>query len=54
MVTANSIFFAVKMAVASARSDAGARDYFSLPAPATVEQRQLACLVQPSRFVLPF
>lgn len=53
-VTANSIYFAVKMALASARADAGDRSYFALQVPAIVEARQQAALVTPSRFLMPF
>ena len=54
MVTANSIYFAVKMAIASARTDAGSTAYFPLAVPAVVSNRQQASLVDPSRFVMPF
>jgi xanthine dehydrogenase/oxidase len=54
-VASNSVYFALKMAIASARVDAGAgAGYFDLEVPATVELRQQACLVSPSRFVMPY
>ncbi len=66
-VLANSIFFAVKMAIESARrniyptSTASTRQtpaYLNLPAPLTVSTRQQACFAEPgnpmlSRYVLP-
>lgn len=52
-IVINSAFFALKMAVASARLDAGVGGYFDLPVPATIDVRYTACLVNPSRFVLP-
>jgi xanthine dehydrogenase/oxidase len=54
MVISNSIYFAVKMAIASARVDAGDASYFNLNVPSVVDVRQQACLVSPSRFVLPY
>lgn len=54
LMASNSAFFAMKMAVESARRDAGQTSYFSMAAPATVDDRQAACLVQPQRYVLPF
>jgi xanthine dehydrogenase/oxidase len=53
MVTANSIYFALRQAIAAARLDAGNVDYFDLPVPATVAERQRACLVSPARFAMP-
>lgn len=52
-IISSSVYFALKMAIYSARADAGEDGYFSLDVPATVDQRQLACLVNPTRFVLP-
>jgi xanthine dehydrogenase/oxidase len=52
-IIANSIFFATKMAVASARADAGETGYFNMEVPMTIDVRQQASLVKPSRFVLP-
>jgi xanthine dehydrogenase/oxidase len=43
LVLANTVFFAIKHAVHAAREDAGIEGWFELPAPATVEQIQLAC-----------
>ena len=54
-VVANSVYFALKMAIASARLDAGAGSgHFDMEVPATVEVRQQACLVTPSRFIMPY
>eukprot|EP01038_Epipyxis_sp_PR26KG_P004721 gene4721-6626_t len=52
-VIANSIYFAMKMAIQSARYDAGIFDYFEMDVPATVDLRQQACLVNSGRFVMP-
>ena len=53
-VIANSVYFATKMAVASARADAGhGGSFFEMQVPATVDVRQLSSLVQPSRFIMP-
>jgi hypothetical protein len=49
------VYFALKMAVASARQDAGVgRSEFQMEVPATVDVRQQACLVNPGRFVMPY
>jgi xanthine dehydrogenase/oxidase len=54
-VVANSVYFALKMAVASARQDAGVgATSFAMEVPATVDVRQQACLVHPGRFVMPY
>lgn len=53
-VIANSVYFALKMAVTSARKDAGVTGFFDLDVPATVDQRQLASLVDSSRFIMPY
>jgi xanthine dehydrogenase/oxidase len=54
-VIANSVYFALKMAVTSARVDAGAgAGFFDMEVPATVDVRQQACLVTPARFVMPY
>lgn len=53
IVLANSIFFAVKAAIASARRDAGVHSYCSLDAPMTIDVRQEASMVSPSRFQMP-
>lgn len=52
-VVSNSAYFALKQAIASARSDAGVSGYYDLPVPATVDIRQSASLVSPGRFVMP-
>lgn len=53
-VVINSAYFALKMAIASSRLDAGMNGYFDLPVPATIDVRYETCLVSPSRFLLPF
>lgn len=53
MVLANSIYFAVNMAVIAARADAGRCDFPGLPVPTTIAVRQQANLVSPARFVMP-
>eukprot|EP01034_Spumella_vulgaris_P024084 gene24084-30387_t len=53
MVTASSIYFALKMAIQSARGDAGVSGHFDLEVPSTVDLRQKACLVSANRFVMP-
>lgn len=54
-VVANSVYFALKMAVTSSRVDAGAgAGHFDMEVPATVDVRQQACLVSPGRFVMPY
>ena len=54
-VIANSVYFALKMALTSARVDAGAgAGFFDLEVPATIDVRQQAALVRPSRFVMPY
>lgn len=52
-VVSNSAYFALKMAISSARTDAGVPGYFNLPVPCTVDDRQVACLVGPGRYVMP-
>jgi xanthine dehydrogenase/oxidase len=47
LVLANTVFFAIKHAVHAAREDADLEGWFELPAPATVEQIQLACAATP-------
>ena len=44
LVLANTVFFAIKHAVAAARSDAGDGAWPALDAPATVERIRMACL----------
>lgn len=44
LVLANTVFFALKHAILSARKDAGQPDWFEMESPATVERIQLACL----------
>jgi xanthine dehydrogenase/oxidase len=53
IVFANSIYFATKMAIKSCRLDAGDEGYFSVDAPLTIDLRQQASLVSPSRFLMP-
>lgn len=54
-ILSNSIYFAIKMAIMSARKDnAGVTDFVDLPVPMTIDVRHKACLVSPSRFTLPF
>jgi xanthine dehydrogenase/oxidase len=53
IVLANSLYFATKMAIQSCRVDAGAPEYFSVDAPLTIDIRQQASLVSPSRFLMP-
>jgi xanthine dehydrogenase/oxidase len=52
-VVSNSAYFALKQAIASARSDAGVSGYYDLPVPATVDVRQSASLVSSGRFLMP-
>ena len=49
LVLANTVFFAIKHAILSARKDAGQNEWFELESPATVERIQLACLPHLSR-----
>lgn len=53
IILANSIYFATKMAIASARLDAGDRSFFSVDIPMTLDIRQRASLVTPNRFTMP-
>lgn len=55
-IIANSVYFALRMAISSARADAGVapREYFYLDIPATIDARQQACLVSPRRFAMPY
>jgi xanthine dehydrogenase/oxidase len=57
-IISNSIYFALRCAVKSARCDAdnagvGVGGCFDLDVPATVDKRVEACLVNPNRFVMP-
>lgn len=52
-MAANSFFFAIKMAIAAARADAGVNEFLEMDAPATIDVRQRASLVNPHRFVMP-
>lgn len=63
-VLSNSIYFATKSAIMSSRRDAalttrrGSNDdasaaFIDIPIPMTIDVRQQACLVTPSRFVMP-
>lgn len=53
IVLSNSVYFATKMAIKSCRNDAGVTEYFSVDAPLTIDIRQTASLVTPSRFIMP-
>ena len=53
-VLANSVYFAAKQAIMSARQDAGLTGFVSLEAPLTVDVRQQACAVTPNRLVMPY
>lgn len=53
LILANSIYFAVNMAVFAARRDAGSVNHVGIPIPASVDVRQQACLVSSSRFIMP-
>jgi xanthine dehydrogenase/oxidase len=57
MICANSVYFALRMAISSARRDAGCdrvnATVFDLSIPATVDERLAACLVHLNRFVMP-
>ena len=44
LVLANSVFFAIREAVAAARKESGLTGPFEFHAPATVEAIQLACV----------
>jgi xanthine dehydrogenase/oxidase len=44
LVLANTVFFAIKHAILSARQDTGFDEWFELESPATVERIQMACL----------
>lgn len=46
----NSILFAIKHAIASAREDRGHTGHFKFDIPASVDAIQQACLVDPSEF----
>ena len=57
-VLSNSIYFGIKMAIMSARDDtnrerSGGSKFVDIPVPVTIDVRQRACLVDPSRFVMP-
>eukprot|EP00603_Paraphysomonas_imperforata_P007910 CAMPEP_0114426424 /NCGR_PEP_ID=MMETSP0103-20121206/7793_1 /TAXON_ID=37642 ORGANISM="Paraphysomonas imperforata, Strain PA2" /NCGR_SAMPLE_ID=MMETSP0103 /ASSEMBLY_ACC=CAM_ASM_000201 /LENGTH=1459 /DNA_ID=CAMNT_0001595389 /DNA_START=56 /DNA_END=4435 /DNA_ORIENTATION=- len=62
-VLSNSIYFGIKTAIMSARRDQGnssgrpqrgaAATFVDIPVPMTIDVRQQACLVDPSRFVVP-
>jgi len=43
LVLANTVFFAIRNAIAAARKDQGLTDWFDLSAPATVQKIQMAC-----------
>jgi len=46
LVLANSVFFAIKQAVAEARKEAGVTGPFTFDSPATVQRIQRACAVK--------
>jgi xanthine dehydrogenase/oxidase len=60
-VLSNSIYFGIKMAIMSARSDnvssassgSSGASFVDIPVPMTIDVRQQACLVNPARFVVP-
>ena len=45
LVLATGVFFAIKHAILTARTEAGVPDWFELASPATVERIQQACLI---------
>ena len=47
LVLANSVFFAIKQAVAEARREVGLTDSFNFDAPATVKRIQQTCAFKP-------
>eukprot|EP01039_Chlorochromonas_danica_P005925 gene5925-6523_t len=53
LIVANSAYFALKMAIGSARADAGKPGFFDLPVPCTVDDRQVASSVYPQRYIMP-
>lgn len=53
-VIANSIYFAMKMAISSARRDAGVGAFVQMEVPTTIGVRQTASLVNKSRFIMPY
>jgi xanthine dehydrogenase/oxidase len=52
LILCSSIWMAIKHAIASAREDRGVKGYFQLDLPATLDQIQKACLVDPFEFKL--
>ena len=52
LVMGNSVFFAIRQAVAAARRDAGRPEWFDFPAPATVPRIQQACAVSRDQLTL--
>jgi xanthine dehydrogenase molybdopterin-binding subunit B len=54
IVLANSVFFAVKMAISAARVDAGLTRFIDVEAPMSIDVRQQACVVEPRRLQMPF
>jgi xanthine dehydrogenase molybdopterin-binding subunit B len=52
LVLAVSGAMAARMAIASARSDAGDREFFSMPLPITVDVIQQLCLTQDEHLVV--
>jgi len=47
-----SVLFALRMAITSARADAGLTDWFQFDGPATVESIKMACAVTKDRLTL--
>lgn len=54
LVLANSVFFAIKQAVAEARKEVGLSGSFTFDAPATVQRIQQACGFKPTNIVQSF
>ena len=54
LVLANTVFFAIKQAVAEARRGVGLTGPFSFDAPATVQRIQQACAFRPANIVQQF
>ena len=48
----SSIWFALKHAISSAREDRGVKGYFKFDLPATIDNIQQACLIDPLEFKL--
>jgi xanthine dehydrogenase/oxidase len=50
LVLSSSIAYAIRHAIASARADRGSHGHFSFNLPATVDNVQTACLIDPKEF----